>query len=483
MKLEAVLPPNTIHHQGVFEISLNKKIFYETMSTVAVPIETKVREFYGKLWLGMHLIDYGHRVVLGPAVEIKNSLDYSKPDVYITKDPGDNNIDFFNSLRQAGCIVCGLDTEGGVYPTLEDFAQNKNESPSKLDIYFMWGDAQTGFLKNRSHNSENIITTGNPRFDLPHKSFRSIYSHESEELQKKYGDYVLFNTNFSWANHFKPESHVDQAQRLFGEYDIEKYNYISELYSEFITAIHSLKPHKSDFNIIIRPHPSEDHSTYERNFRNYDNVFVEHSGDVRSWINGAAVVVHNSCTTGIESAMMNRPVLAYRPVQNEKYDKKLPNIVSEEVYNSIELSDRISHYVKNNSQYNINSEQQKELSRYFDNGDISAAEKIAKHIDLLEIPEQQSYGHLKPATTERIKWRIKSSDFSHIAIKTYDSVNTAIGNSEASTKREYQKQKFPGLTKEEIYTALRRFGTDIKTKDIALSIVPRTQNTFIIEAK
>jgi len=161
----------------------------------------------------------------------------------------------------------------------------------------------------------------------------------------------------------------------------------------------------------------------------------------------------------------------------------LPNIVSEEVYNSNELSDRISHYIKNNGHYDMNPEQQKELSKYFDNWGISAAEKIAKHIDLLEIPEHQSYSHLKPVTTERIKWWIKSSDFSHMAIKTYDSVNTPIGNSETSTKREYQKQKFPGLTKEEIYTALRRFGTDIETTDIALSIVPRTQDTFIIEAK
>ena len=78
-------------------------------------METKVREFDGKLWLGLHLLARGHRVVLGPAGEVKASLHRTTPDVYVSKDPGDNSADFFDALRRAGCRVCGLPTEGGVF--------------------------------------------------------------------------------------------------------------------------------------------------------------------------------------------------------------------------------------------------------------------------------------------------------------------------------------------------------------------------------
>jgi len=453
------------------------------MSSVAIPIETKVREFHGKLWLGLNLVDNSHKVILGPADEIKYSLIHSEPDVYITKDPGDGNIEFFESLNTAGCLVCGLDTEGGVYSSLENFDRNKNEAPKYFDFYFMWGQAQAELLKERVTNPDTIVTTGNPRFDLLSEPLRSIYSYESEQLRKKYGNYVLFNMNFSWANHFKPDDHIKQQQRLFGEYDMDKYRYISELYNEFITAIHSLRPDQSEYNIIIRPHPSEDHTTYERNFRNYENVFVEHDGDVRNWISGANVVVHNSCTTGIEAAMMECPVLAYRPIQNEKYDKELPNIVSEEIFTRDELTDRISHYTKNTTDYQMNTEQQKELKQYFHNLDLSAAQKITEYIDTLKIPEQQSYSHLQPELAEQLKLRIKASNLSNLAIKVYDSANAAFGNTEPAQQREYRRQKFSGLTTEEIHTTLSRFDTDIQTENITVSPVSRTQDTFILERK
>jgi surface carbohydrate biosynthesis protein len=86
------------------------------MSTVAIPIETKVRELDGKLWLGLHLLARDHSVVLGPAGEVKASLHRTAPDMYISKDLGDGNVDFFDALRAAGCRVCGLPTEGAPGP-------------------------------------------------------------------------------------------------------------------------------------------------------------------------------------------------------------------------------------------------------------------------------------------------------------------------------------------------------------------------------
>jgi surface carbohydrate biosynthesis protein len=116
---------------------------------IAIPIETKVREFDGKLWLSLNFVSRGDQVIIGPPTEIKKTLDYSQPDVYITKDPGDGNEDFFDELRSAGISVCGLDTEGAVYESIEKFAYNKRNFVNHIDALLLG-------VKNKRIKSDNI---------------------------------------------------------------------------------------------------------------------------------------------------------------------------------------------------------------------------------------------------------------------------------------------------------------------------------------
>lgn len=449
--------------------------FTGIMAIVAIPIETKVRELYGKLWLGLNLIESGHTVLLGPAFELKKTLHISEPTVYIAKDPGNNNIEFFNSLQEAGCAVCGLDTEGAVFTELESFAETKKQALSEFDLYITWGVAQAELLQKYTHTPEVIVPTGNPRFDLLNPELRGIYFDEAKQILNNYGEYVLFNTNFSWANHYNPSYH---KRRHGNNYDLSKYRYISELYNEFLSAIHSLEPNQIDYNIIIRPHPSESRTRYEQDFRNYENVFVEDSGDVRSWIAGASVTVHNSCTTGIETAMMNKPVISYRPIKDDRFDKELPNFVSEEITNRSELANKIQYFIDNDVTYNMNTSQKQQLKRFFHNVDTIAAEQITDSINSLDINDKGSLSHIKPDLKERIKWQIKISRVSGIAVKVYDSFNRAFGDTESAEIRKYIQQKFPGLSEKEIRSIISRFDTEINTENIDIIPVSNTLNSF-----
>jgi hypothetical protein len=55
---------------------------------------------------------------------------------------------------------------------------------------------------------------------------------------------------------------------------------------------------------------------------------VIHEGSAIPWILGADAVVHNSCTTGVEGFLLDRPTVAYVPVRSKTYDSLLPNSVS-----------------------------------------------------------------------------------------------------------------------------------------------------------
>jgi surface carbohydrate biosynthesis protein len=171
--------------------------------SVALPIENKVRELDGKLWLGLNLVDRGYDVTIGPSWEIKYALDKIDPDIYFTKDPGDGNTAFFERLRSAGIGVCGLAPEVGVNSSVDTFMKNRQRSLNNMDVYFAWGDVTANTLGSYYEGSvckDKIITTGNPRFDLVTNDMRSVYKNKSDDILDKYGEYILINTNFTLSN-------------------------------------------------------------------------------------------------------------------------------------------------------------------------------------------------------------------------------------------------------------------------------------------
>ncbi len=47
-----------------------------------------------------------------------------------------------------------------------------------------------------------LVLTGNPRFDLLRPELRDYYAPEAARLKKRYGPYLLVNTNFADSNHY-----------------------------------------------------------------------------------------------------------------------------------------------------------------------------------------------------------------------------------------------------------------------------------------
>lgn len=447
------------------------------MPTIALPIETKSREFLGKLWLGLNLVQRGHTVVLGPSYEVKKSLDRSKPDIYITKDPGDSQVQFFSTLSDAGIVVCGLDTEGGVFDSIENYTNNKQEVLEYLDCLFVWGEKPANALAEAVGKSETIVVTGNPRFDLLAPGLRNIYADEALTLIDRYGEYVLFNTSFGAANHLLQDAYESGSTSL-GAFDIDFYKRKSHLLYATVEAIHALSEVHFETSIIIRPHPSEDSSTYEKIFRHFENVYVEQTGDVRSWIFGAQVVVHSGSTTGIEGAMMDRPVLSFWPLPEETNASSLPNRVSEVAFDRQALLQKISAHLGSDSDYELSDKQRAYLKQYIHNVDEYSSDLICDWIDSIEFPDRANYRSLTPGFKERIEQRVKRSRWSGLAETMYDLAVTLRSGHDGGMKRAYGTQKFPGLTKSELVESVRRFQAIVEVDGVRLEKVPRTRDTF-----
>jgi surface carbohydrate biosynthesis protein len=452
------------------------------MVSIALPIETKVREFYGKLWLGVNLIERGHSVIIGPSYEIHSTLDITEPDVLITKDPGDSHMSYFDKLRSAGISVCGLDTEGGVFSSMDQYSDNKKRVVKHLDALFVWGENQaTAVREDYTRDLTNIYVTGNPRFDLLQPEFREFYT-EVSDINIKYDNYILLNGNFPFANPYR-EQVISKVEEIHNGIDDENIRYQSRIFHLFLDMIYELSTEMKDIGVVVRPHPSEDRTTYEREFDRYDNIIVDDSGDVRSWIASANAVIHHDCTTGIESALMGIPVISYRPIKNREYEAELPQYVSINATTSTEIKEMLHEFVKENEEYELSNEQRTHLKQYFENIDGKAAENICDTIDELSHEERKNRELIQPDLFNRLERRIKSSGYKDEFLTIYDGVNQAIGKTEPHERRQYHKRKFPGIKQNEIAEAFSNFQQYTNTAKIEINEIPYTNNTYLMRSE
>lgn len=433
------------------------------MMKVALPIETKVRELDEKLWLALNLVNKGFKIALGEMGVINNWIDWLEPDVYF----GDSAVyreareALYRKLNRVDVKIIVLDTEGAVFRSSDAYTQRL--SPKILqyvDCFLAWGSKPADILQNfTDFPSENIAITGNPRFDLLNKHFHDFYREESNKIKSKFGRYVLINTNFTEVNHFSEE--ILERSRLSKDPQPQLVSYQKKIFEHFIKAITCISTQFPEINVVVRPHPSENHDRYREIFANYKNIYVEHWWDVRTWILGAVAVIHNSCTTGIESALMEKPVFAFCPVKNPEYDLFLPNFVSKKIDTSESLCNEIGKCIENEKKSSqiLTLEKKSELKKYIYNIDGLAAKRIT---DLIDSMEYSGTNELKDVFRLSLKQRTKKGLIRLFGEAGFQKLNKLrkFGRDAASSRNvssSYRRQKFPGLTKEEIKDKISKF--------------------------
>jgi hypothetical protein len=197
-----------------------------------------------------------------------------------------------------------------------------------------------------------IHITGNPRTDLLRPELRPYWLDQVEAIRKRFGRIILINTNFGKLNHFRPNkgeerkaldtvalspSTVDESELGMAKHRLALFQFFQEMVGKVAAAF-------PNHTVLIRPHPSESHESWIQAANGCSNVQVHIEGHVIPWLLAADSIIHNSCTTGLESYLLGRPVFSYQPITSERFDKKLPNTLShkatscEELITLIEMS-------------------------------------------------------------------------------------------------------------------------------------------------
>jgi len=305
-----------------------------------LPIEVKVREFDAHILFACHAVARGYGVVLGERGTVNSEYLAALPRaIYLDKTMARQKTKRITRCKdECGHWYASLDTEAAPHAgRLYTYARYSEEGMSKADAVLAWGDAdKKAILKAYPQWSKKVICTGHPRMDLWGSRFREIYHAETERLQQKFGRYVLVPSNFAaGSSNMKSKALlVKQMDTIFqdskAEFDLmmDQIEHVDRSMGHFIELVHALSKRLAGTQIVVRPHPAEDMGVWRRAVGALPNVHVCRKGTVTPYILGAACVVHHGCTTGFEAFLMGRPMIAYQPDYDARFDEHPANLLS-----------------------------------------------------------------------------------------------------------------------------------------------------------
>ena len=326
--------------------------------TLIIPVENQVRELDPKLLLAYVAAKRGFSSILGFRREIHFHISSFPPGIYLSKSMTGASDLMFRIMRKLGHEIVAWDEEALVHLPPDTYF-SRRLSPKAMGFVshmLAWGQDNADLWQQYPHlpDGAEIHVTGNPRNDLLRPEFRHYYDEIAEDLRSRYGDFVLINTNFNHVNAFYPglnlfvpndkpggESRYGRAAkgmtREYAQGLRDHKHAIFEKFQQLIPAVENACP---DYNIVVRPHPTENQEIYRQIAAACERVQVTNEGNVVPWLMAAKALIHNGCTTGVEAYVMGIPAISYRAAVNENYDYgfyRLPNLLSHQCFDFEEL--------------------------------------------------------------------------------------------------------------------------------------------------
>ena len=330
-----------------------------------IPVENQVRELDAKLLLACFAADRGRGSIIGYKGTLDAYINTFPRGVYVAKSVTERSVKILKIARKLGHSNVAWDEEAIVHFPPEIYYKRRlsAEALQLTDRLFAWGDDNKSlFEAYPEFPGTPVNVVGNPRIDLLRHEFREFYDEQVAAIREQYGDFILFNTNFGSVNGYYRELNVCYpdaeapgglafgrgAIGLSREYALELFDYRKNNFETMRDLIPQVARAFPDRTIVVRPHPSENRKFWKKFLTEHENVHVNADGNVVPWLLAASVLIHNSCTTGIESYILNRPAIAYVPSAGaETYGSDLPNQVSHVAPAPGDVLDMISSAMRN----------------------------------------------------------------------------------------------------------------------------------------
>ncbi len=323
-----------------------------------LPIEVASRELQAKLLLAHAAVARGYEVVIGWKRMINKNLRYMPPGIVMFKTLTANDGETMADARAAGHRVAAIDEEvPGLVATKQKLRWVAAESVAASDLVFAAGEDHLDALRQfHPAHAERYRVVGNPRWDLLRPELRGAHAAEASEIRRRYGPFILVNTNFAILNSSRrsPAETRDwfvstRRVDLHKPEDVVFLDEIFEMERANTAAVRDLLRALPDrfpnHRIVVRPHPIERTESWSDFLRDVPRAEMVREGAAVTWIIASDVLIHTNCTTGVEAFALDRPAIALQPAKLSVYDVYLSNRINYLTSTVAETMDRLDQLI------------------------------------------------------------------------------------------------------------------------------------------
>lgn len=367
------------------------------MRPVYLLIEEVNRELLSRLLIGRRLVALGHPVLIGQQWWFAANFPALPPGVVLFK--GNNRIQaqYMAAARRAGHRVASIDEESFVSSSAAEISTQYDPAVAEhCDLIFVQGDFQRDAVAARLPSvAGRIALAGNPRADL----LRDPAFRPSDPVVDQYRDqgdpYLLINTNFTTINpklgdvytYFQTCSRIgvldDPAVEPLDRF-LAWCNWERENLRALVRVIRVLAGRIGQTGgrrIVLRPHPAERLRVWQDRLGDPPGIDVIGDGDHLAWIDGADLLLHSGCSTGLEAHLLGRPAISLTPGDKWWPTPAISNIVNpvaRDAGGALTLIDRMSAGER------VPPEGGADIRRYLsDDPNAPAARRISAGLSLL----------------------------------------------------------------------------------------------------
>ena len=362
-----------------------------------LPIEIKPREFSSKVALAHEAASRGFRCYIGNKSSINTLLRQKKKrgGVYLYKG-GMLGQDIESILDKCGSFMV-LDEEMG--PAITDWSRIglrlATNTEKFIDRFFVIGDKAAQAARTSYPSlADRIVVSGWPKVDIWRSQLKdSLYANEVNKIRKKYGDFVLFSSDFGVLSSDGKERIVEQHRSAKGYDNTIDFSYkLPELidaqieeFEKFLALLHEIDG-RLEMPLVIRPHPAEEQEIWHEVATNFKQISVVYEGEISPWLYSSRGILHRGCTSAVQ-AYMGCVRSGYIVPNGLPYRDGLPFALSEALSDVQEVVDFCSYRRREEGvkTFELKTPEYNDLNNTIAIGNLSACKLIIDEISKVDV--------------------------------------------------------------------------------------------------
>lgn len=292
---------------------------------VYLPLEIRSRELASKAMLATELAVRGVPVVIGQQWMLAANFDRMPPGVMLFKGTNQIHRGWMKEARQAGHRVLVQDEE--LLGIIDESALHNalhEELRTVVHGYLAHGEFERSLVEKHAGGNFATWATGNGRIDVLKPAFGVLYADEVELIRQRHGEFILINTNLGIIHNVfgdlervkeiftKSGAYVaadPESRRRFDErVEWERANFVA-----LTSLIQDLLDRRPTLKVIVRPHPAENLGAWTDWVGSNSRIRIIREGAHVPWTLAARMLLHTSCTTGLEAQVAMQYALSYVP--------------------------------------------------------------------------------------------------------------------------------------------------------------------------